>query len=167
MFGRRPTGKSAFATGKKTSANQPSMFGQWPTGKSAFAIGKGENLKKNRVQGADFDEVLFADDTIIISECIKTIQDYLRKIEEVSGWYGMRLNKTKCEALTINSKDKEGEQIKFIDNTKVPQLNQVKYLGCMLNDKGDPKREINKRISECMVIIKKLDPVWKHTDNPT
>ena len=37
----------------------------------------------------------------------------------------------------------------------------------MLNDRGDPIREIAKRKSECMAIMTKLDPVWKHLENPT
>ena len=45
-------------------------------------------------------------------------------------------------------------------------MNEVKYLGCMINDKGDPRKEVRKRISECMCIMKKLDNFWKHTNNP-
>ena len=37
----------------------------------------------------------------------------------------------------------------------------------MLNDKGDPKKEVSKRISECMAILNKMDPCWKHLENPT
>eukprot|EP00959_Pyramimonas_sp_CCMP1952_P362387 7589644-Pyramimonas_sp.AAC.1 len=34
----------------------------------------------------------------------------------------------------------------------------------MLNDKGDPVREVNKRISDCFVTWKKLGEFWKHAD---
>ena len=126
-----------------------------------------QELIDNRVVGAEFDEILFADDTILVSESRSTLEKYLQKIEEVSGWYGMRLNKSKCEAITINGRHDAENEIYFLDKTKVPQLNIVKYLGCMVNDKGDPRKEISKRISECMVILKQLDPCWKHTENPT
>ena len=45
-------------------------------------------------------------------------------------------------------------------------MGEVKYLGCMINDKGDPRREVRKRVSECMCTFKKLDTFWKYTDNP-
>ena len=44
-------------------------------------------------------------------------------------------------------------------------MNEVKYLGCMINDKGDPRKEVRKRVSECMATMKKLDCFWKHTNN--
>ena len=76
-----------------------------------------EELETNRVIGADFDKVLFADDTILISESRATLEKYLQTIEKVSGWYGMRLNKTKCEAITVNGRDGPGNEIYFGDNT--------------------------------------------------
>ena len=43
---------------------------------------------------------------------------------------------------------------------------QAKYLGCWLNDRGDPQREVRQRISTCMTILKKLDLYWLHA-NPS
>ena len=34
----------------------------------------------------------------------------------------------------------------------------------MINDKGDPKREVNKRISESYLTWKRLSEFWKHAD---
>ena len=56
--------------------------------------------------------------------------------------------------------------MKFTNGKTVNTLNEVKYLGCMINDKGNPKREVRKRVSECMCTMKKLDIFWKHTNNP-
>ncbi len=39
--------------------------------------------------------------------------------------------------------------IKFRNGTLVGKRNEARYLGCMINDKGDTTKEINKRISEC------------------
>ena len=40
----------------------------------------------------------------------------------------------------------------------------AKYLGCWLNDKGDPEREVKQRIANCMAILKKLDIFWRKAD---
>ena len=48
-------------------------------------------LKKHRVPGADFDEVTYADDTICISRCIKTMNEFIESIETEGFTYGMKL----------------------------------------------------------------------------
>ena len=76
----------------------------------------------------------------------------------------MRVHTNQCEAITINGNKEPGIKIFFTDNTEVPQLEIVKYLGCVVNDNGNAREKISKRILECMVILKKLDLCWKHTD---
>ena len=102
-----------------------------------------EELITNRPKGTELHEVLFADYTILISETLATLQLYLNKIEEVSEWYGMELNKSNCEALTTNN----NKRLNFRNGTRVHPQNSLKYRGCMLNDRGDPIREIAKRKS--------------------
>ena len=53
------------------------------------------------------------------------------------------------------------ERIQFKNGTKVPLHNQVKYLGCFLNHKGDPIKEVRKRMAECMGTFNKLEIYWK------
>ena len=57
-------------------------------------------LIKNAIPGAHFDEVMYADDTICISQDTKTMNQYIQKIEQIGKEYGMMLNKAKCELLT-------------------------------------------------------------------
>ena len=118
------------------------------------------NLRVDRVIGASFDEVLYADDTIIFSESPTTLGKLLRQIEEEGAKYGLRLNKSKCELLNLNCT----QRIRFRDRTLVPLVSEARYLGCVVNDKGDPKREVNKRLSETYLIWKKLEMLWKHSD---
>ena len=73
----------------------------------------------------------------------------------------MKLNKKKCEAMCVRGNDR----IKFKCGAPVPPHDESKYLGCMLNDKRDPKREINKRIAECYITWKRLADFWKHSDS--
>ena len=56
-----------------------------------------EELFEHRPPNHDFDEVLYADDTIIFSTCSKTLQKYLHVIEDTACTYGLHLNKKKCE----------------------------------------------------------------------
>ena len=109
-----------------------------------------EQLGHNRVLGALFDEVLYADDTIIFSEDAKALESLLCEVEKEGERYGMKLNKKKCEALCVRGND----EIRFKCGSIVPPHDESKYLGCMLNVKGDPKRELNKRITDSFVTWK-------------
>ncbi len=56
--------------------------------------------------------------------------------------------------------------IKFPDGTKVKKEREVKYLGCNLNYKTDPTKEIDSRISTTMAVLQKLHLFWRHSDCP-
>ena len=76
------------------------------------------NLAKYRIIGSREDEILFADDTILISESDRAISRLLHEIEKESEKYGMKLNKTKCEVLVFG----EPKQIFFSDKTEVKHV---------------------------------------------
>ena len=78
-----------------------------------------ENLYDNRPPNNVFDEVLYADDTIIFSTCTDTLQKYLHKIEDTAIKYELHLNKKKCEAIDTNAG--KAEDIHFKDGKKIKQ----------------------------------------------
>ena len=43
---------------------------------------------------------------------------------------------------------------------------EVKYLGCNINRKGDTTKEIKYRTATCMPTLKSLDIFWRHSDCP-
>ena len=53
----------------------------------------GQRTKTHRVPGADFDDVTYADDTICISRCIQTMNEFIENIDIEGFKYGMRLSK--------------------------------------------------------------------------
>ena len=74
------------------------------------------SLIKNKIQGACFDEVLYADDTICISEDTRTMNKLLAAIEEERQKYGLKLNKSKCEALITGN---DTADIQFANGEKL------------------------------------------------
>ena len=110
-----------------------------------------ENLEKDKILGTIFDEVLYADDTIIYSRNPETLQTLLRKMRKEDEKCGMELNKGKCELMEIRGKG----TVKFVNGTEVQQKTESKYLGCRINEKGDVSKEVNQRISECFLTWKK------------
>ena len=89
-------------------------------------------------------------------------------VQKEGGKYGLLLNLNKCELIRIarNNDLNETDKVTFINNEKVKEVTSAKYLGCWLNDKGDPAREVKQRITICMTILKRLDIYWLHA-NPS
>ena len=118
-------------------------------------------LKEHRVQGMDTDEILYADDTICVSEDEDAINRLLQAIEVEGNKYGLKLNKKKCEYLHFG----QAGRVKFQDGTLVPKQHEVKYLGCNMNDRADPEREIVKRRKACVITLNKLHIFFYSSDN--
>ena len=119
-----------------------------------------QKLKENRVHGTNFDEIVYADDTICISADTNAMNHFLKSIEEEGRKYGLMLNKDKCELLSTSL----NADIKFENGTKVKRKPEVTYLGCQVNQYSNIAQELSKRISNCMAILKKLDIFWRHCD---
>ena len=121
-----------------------------------------EQNRKHRVTNTNFDEILFADDTICISESAKQLSTFLHKIQTEGHKYGLQLNLNKCEVIRISRTQPftNLDEVRFDDGTKVKVAAQAKYLGCWLNSRGDPQQEIKQRLAICMTILKKLDIYW-------
>ena len=115
--------------------------------------------ERQRIIGTHNDEVLYADDTMCFSQNTAAMNRLLHAIEQEGAKYGM--NKDKCEYISIGQK---GGVVRFRDGTKVPVKDEVRYLGCNINNKGDPSKELNQRISTCMSIFNRLHLFWRHSD---
>ena len=101
--------------------------------------------------------MMFADDIIFISENARTFTKFLQNIQKEGALYGLKLNMSKCELIRIARMQSttEADEVTFADGTKVKISTHAKYLGCWLNDRGDPNQEVRQRIATCMKILKK------------
>ena len=90
------------------------------------------SMKRHRVKGTEFDEVLYADVTICISQHEDAINRLLAKIETEGARDCLKLNRTNCEYLKFG----DAGAIGFSDGTLIPPSADVKYLGCNLKRQG-------------------------------
>ena len=119
-----------------------------------------QKMTRQRIKGTQADEVIYADDTICIGQSERAINRLLKTIEEEGAKYGMILNKGKCEMVGCGKLQK----IKFGDGSKVNRKYEAKYLGCMLNEKGDASKEIQTRIASCNGTLQKMHMFFRHGD---
>ena len=104
------------------------------------------NLAKHRVPGSDFDEVMYADDTILISEDTKTMNEFVKQIEIKGKENGLHLNKKKCELLTTE----KDPNIHFMDNTKIQKTRWSKIPWSTNKQRRRLQKKTIKKIIECI-----------------
>ena len=123
--------------------------------------GSMDEQRTSRVPNTNFDDVLYADDTICLSTSADSVEARLRKIVTHGLRYGLRLNQGKCEVLNNSAAG-----IRFPNGDLVKQKEEVCYLGAKLNIRSDTGKEVQSRLAVCMATLKKLDLFWLHAQCP-
>ena len=106
-------------------------------------------IEKARAHRTTFNELLFADDTLLITKDKDTMEHLLHKIEEHSEYYNLRLNLGKCVSLEIPGV----EHIRFADGTQMKKEQNTKYLGSIINAQARRQEEINQRIKDTYTVF--------------
>ena len=109
------------------------------------------NLIQNRIPSAEFDEILYADDTILISTNSATINNYIKEIQLEGLKICLKLNYKKCEVITMGT---HIANIKCYDGHPMQTKYSAKHLGAMVNDQGNPNEELKHRMADTMATWK-------------
>ena len=120
------------------------------------------NLSRGRLEGLDFSDLLYADDSALFTNNVNAMNRLLVKIEEHALYYGLAFNKTKCVSFNFHTSRKPV----FADGTKVPETPDAVYLGGLVSKTHDNRQEVSRRISACFGTFKKLDVFWRRSNCP-
>ena len=126
-------------------------------------VHKDLNLTRGVWGPISFTELLYADDTVLVTNNVNAMNRFIAKIESQAAYYGLQFNKQKCVSLTINS----ANQPHFANGEKVPASQSTIYLGANINTKDDPKQDINQRLRGCFAILNRLNFFWQKSNCPT
>ena len=105
-------------------------------------ISDARDLLEHKVGHSDAEELLYADDTLIIDSSGGHVQEYMRCVHSVGSGYGLAFNWGKLEVLTVKCND----SILKPDGTAVKHKNRMIYLGSILSDDGYAEKELGRRI---------------------
>ena len=121
------------------------------------------NTPKQRepIEGIQYSEVLYADDTLIFGNYTCHINLLLKEIQTESRFFNMELNLDRCINLTLNRKQ---SSIKFADGSLVPRKHTTRYLGTLLTDNVDNEQEVMNRIAAIRT-CNRLKPFWTKAEN--
>jgi len=61
------------------------------------------NLERGKLWPLSYTELLYADDTVLITNNQNAMNRFLQKVESHAAYFGLRFNKKKCVALAVNS----------------------------------------------------------------
>ena len=75
------------------------------------------NLEAQRVLGTQADEVLYADDTICITQDENAMNRLVNEIEVEGAYYGLKLNRGKCEYLSFGN----ARAVYYADGSPIPR----------------------------------------------
>ena len=101
-----------------------------------------KELDRNRPPETEIDEVLYADDTIILSTDNMTLEKFLQKIEECAEPYGLKLNHAKCEIICTDPAHSKTIKVKNRNKKMIKVRKEAKYLGCKLNFESNIRKEL-------------------------
>ena len=78
------------------------------------------DLSESRLDQISFNEVLYADSTLLVSRNTFGMNLLLHAIEEESAYYGLKLNHDKCHVLAMNGHNcirfKDGSRMKHVED---------------------------------------------------
>lgn len=117
----------------------------------------GLGIEHGRVAGLEFTELLYADDTALITRSVTAMKKLLAKIEQCANYFGLNFNKTKCVSMNFHTNRKN----RFANGDKVPTQEDTPYLGANISKRPDNKKEVSSRISACVATLSRLQLFWK------
>ena len=103
-------------------------------------------------------ELLYADDTLVVDADEAVVQEYMARINEAGEEYGLSFNWSKLEVLPVRCV----ANFPRPDGGTITQKTNMKYLGSVLSSDGRVGAELGKRIGAAQADFLKLVKVWSH-----
>ena len=114
-----------------------------------------------REGGHNINNLRCADDTVLISENEKDLQQLLNIVESKSKEKGPELNSKKTEVMVISRKEEPPLINITINGIKLKQRDHFKYLGALISSDGRNNTEISARIAQAKMMFQKMKTVLK------
>jgi hypothetical protein len=105
------------------------------------------------------DELLYADDTLLISADPLVLDFYMTCVGKAGRNYGLSFNWSKLEVMPVRC----AHQFYSPTGEKIKQKDHMRYLGSLLSNDGRIGTELNARLGAARSDFETLCKVWSHT----
>lgn len=108
-----------------------------------------------KINGETVNVLRYADDTVILSDCLEGLQIMLDRIHEVGEEMGIKFNAKKTKFLVCSRNPYPDASLK-LNRNPIERVNQFLYLGSIITDQLDPDMEIKRRIAMAKTTFAKM-----------
>ena len=110
-----------------------------------FIFRESNDLKGITIHGQNINNLRYADDTALIADDIKNLQNVVDKVKEVSSRAGLEMNVKKTKTM-ISSRKPEDKSVDIkVNNEILEQVMKFIYLGTEISQDGKSDKEIIRR----------------------
>lgn len=96
--------------------------------------------------GEKYNNIKYADDTLLIAEWDEDVKILLEEVEEISNQWGHKLNREKTKYMTSNKKHNSSIKDLKLNNGEIMGVNRYTYLGSKITADGRADEDIKFRI---------------------
>ena len=114
--------------------------------------------------GAAYPALLFADDTLLLTNTARQMNTLLSLVIDHSRPYNLLLNKAKCQLLITND---IGCKVYFPDGEEVTKHNTIRYLGAVFSATLDVSLIVRQKIADAHSTMRQLKYLWADTQIST
>ncbi|CAH2267750.1 jg15167 [Pararge aegeria aegeria] len=110
------------------------------------------------INGKTLNNIRYADDTILIADSLEGLQNIVNSVASVSAEYGININTKKTKFMEI-SRTPELINSLYLNGQVLERVSKFRYLGTMVDDKGDHSLEVRCRIEQARNTFSRLKRV--------
>ena len=103
--------------------------------------------------------LLFADDTLLLSDTAHQMTRLLGLVIDHSKQHDLAINTAKCQLLVTND---PGLQVYFPDGAPVQKHDHIKYLRTVFCNTLDVNMIVRQKIADASATLRQLQPLWTH-----
>ena len=112
-----------------------------------------------KVNGENFNNLRYADDTVLMGESEEQLQKLLDIVVLKSEEMGLSLNVKKTECMVVSKKSPNPKCTLISKGEQIKQVTKFKYLGYLITSDGRCTTEIRKRIAMAKDTFQRMKPV--------
>ena len=136
----------------------PFLFGILMTVLMTDARSKLGNDAKTAYDRHDLEDVLFADDTLLISNCGRHMEEYMNAVMETGAEYGLQIHWGKVQLVQVCT----DQPVHAHNGDRIKAQESMLYLGSTIHGNGRFGCEVGRKIGAAAGDFKALQRVWKH-----
>ena len=111
------------------------------------------------LQDGSLAELLYADDTLLLSVSVKSLERFLQAVSSAGVTYGLELHPDKLQLIKIRCDD----HVHRPDGTRISPQSDMMYLGSVVSDDGRASRELSRRLGMAAGEFRQLSRLWRHS----